>query len=59
MVSRPVRHWHYANGTANVKITELLSENMDHSKDDQAVPQLRAALLGAKAKILADRKSVV
>lgn len=34
-----------------MKIIELLSENMDHSKDDQAVPQLRAALMAQKKKI--------
>ena len=38
-----------------MKISELLSErineNMDHSKDDQAVPQLKAALLAQKKKI--------
>jgi len=34
-----------------VKISDLLSENMDHSKDDQAVPQLKAALLAQKKKI--------
>lgn len=28
-----------------------INENMDHSKDDQAVPQLKAALLAQKNKI--------
>lgn len=36
-----------------MKISELLTENMDHSKDDAAVPQLRAALLARKSKIQA------
>lgn len=35
-----------------MKITELLSENMDHSQDDKAVDQLKAALLAEKDKII-------
>lgn len=30
---------------------KLVKENMDHSKDDQAVPQLKAALLAQKKKL--------
>ena len=34
-----------------MKINEILAENMDHSKDDQAVPELKAALTAQKAKL--------
>ena len=33
------------------QLDQNLDENMDHSKDDQAVPQLKAALLAQKKKI--------
>ena len=34
-----------------IDLDQEINENMDHSKDDQAVPQLKAALLAQKNKI--------
>ena len=34
-----------------IDLDQDINENMDHSKDDQAVPQLKAALLAQKNKI--------
>lgn len=34
-----------------MRINEIILENMDHSKDDQAVPELKAALLAKKEKL--------
>ena len=36
-----------------MRIADLLSENMDHSKDAAAVPELKAALLGRRDKLRA------
>jgi hypothetical protein len=36
-----------------MKISELLTENMNHSKDGEAVPQLRAALVARKSELQA------
>ena len=34
-----------------MKISDLLIENMDHGKDGQSVPELKAALLAKKDKL--------
>lgn len=34
-----------------MKINEIILENMDHEKDGQAVPELKAALLAKKEKL--------
>jgi hypothetical protein len=34
-----------------MKISEILTENMDHDKDGDAVEQLRAALMARKSEI--------
>jgi hypothetical protein len=36
-----------------MKISELLTENMNHGKDGEAVPQLRAALVARKSELQA------
>jgi len=35
----------------NMRASEFVLENMDHSKDDQAVPELRAALLAHQDRL--------
>lgn len=42
----------YVEQSEDMKIADLIvSENMDHDKDVQAVPELKSALLAQKAKL--------